>query len=31
MNSALTLMVAALAGWGFVDNWMRSRPAAQNA
>jgi hypothetical protein len=25
------LMVAALAGWGFVDNWMRSRPAAQNA
>jgi hypothetical protein len=25
------LMVAALAGWGFVDNWLRSRPSAQNA
>jgi hypothetical protein len=25
------LMVAALAGWGFVDNWLRSRTAAQNA
>ena len=28
---AAPLMVAVLAGWGFVDNWMRSRPAAQNA
>jgi hypothetical protein len=28
---AAPFMVAALAGWGFVDNWMRSRPAAQNA
>ncbi len=25
------LAVAALAGWGFVDNWLRSRRAAQNA
>ncbi|HQR23673.1 MAG TPA: hypothetical protein PK163_02735 [Steroidobacteraceae bacterium] len=25
------LMVAALAGWGFVDNWLRSRVRAQNA
>jgi len=25
------LMVAVLAGWGFVDNWLRSRPSAQNA
>jgi hypothetical protein len=25
------LMVAMLAGWGFVDNWLRSRPSAQNA
>ena len=25
------LMVAALAGWGFVDNWVRSRSAAQPA
>ena len=23
------VMVAALAGWGFVDNWLRSRGAAQ--
>lgn len=28
---AAPVMVAGLAGWGFVDNWMRSRPAAQNA
>ena len=28
---AAPLMVAALAGWGFVDNWLRSRRAAQNA
>jgi hypothetical protein len=28
---AAPIMVAALAGWGFVDNWLRSRPAAQNA
>ena len=25
------IMVAVLAGWGFVDNWLRSRPSAQNA
>jgi hypothetical protein len=23
--------VAALAGWGFMDNWLRSRPVAQGA
>ena len=23
--------VAALAGWGFVDNWLRSRPVARGA
>lgn len=28
---AAPVMVAALAGWGFVDNWLRSRSAAQNA
>ena len=28
---AAPIMIAGLAGWGFVDNWMRSRPAAQNA
>ena len=25
------IMVPALAGWGFVDNWLRSRVRAQNA
>jgi hypothetical protein len=28
---AAPFMFAGVAGWGFVDNWMRSRPAAQNA
>jgi uncharacterized membrane protein YedE/YeeE len=28
---AAPLMVAALAGWGFVDNWLRSHRAAQGA
>ncbi len=28
---AAPLMVAAMAGWGFVDNWLRSRHPAQNA
>jgi hypothetical protein len=28
---AAPVMVAALAGWGFVDNWLRSRVRAQNA
>jgi len=28
---AAPVMVAALAGWGFVDNWLRSHRAAQNA
>jgi len=28
---AAPVMVAALAGWGFVDNWLRSRMRAQNA
>jgi len=28
---AAPVMVAALAGWGFVDNWLRSRERAQNA
>jgi hypothetical protein len=28
---AAPMMVAALAGWGFVDNWLRSRVRAQNA
>ena len=28
---AAPIMVAAMAGWGFVDNWLRSRPSAQNA
>jgi len=28
---AAPVMVAALAGWGFVDNWLRSRVQAQNA
>ncbi|RPI16746.1 MAG: hypothetical protein EHM60_01275 [Lysobacterales bacterium] len=28
---AAPLMVAALAGWGFVDNWLRSQRAAQSA
>ncbi len=28
---AAPLMVAALAGWGFVDNWLRSQQAAQSA
>lgn len=27
---AAPLMVAAMAGWGFVDNWLRSQRAAQN-
>jgi hypothetical protein len=28
---AAPVMVAALAGWGFVDNWLRSQRAAQSA
>ncbi len=28
---AAPVMVAALAGWGFVDNWLRSQRAAQGA
>lgn len=28
---AAPIMVAALAGWGFVDNWLRSQRAAQSA
>lgn len=28
---AAPVMVAALAGWGFVDNWLRSRMRVQNA
>jgi hypothetical protein len=28
---AAPVMVAALAGWGFVDNWLRSRMQVQNA
>jgi hypothetical protein len=28
---AAPVMVAAVAGWGFVDNWLRSRARAQNA
>jgi hypothetical protein len=28
---AAPLMVAAMAGWGFVDNWVRSQRPAQNA
>jgi len=28
---AAPIMVAALAGWGFVDNWLRSQRAAQGA
>jgi hypothetical protein len=28
---AAPVMVAGLAGWGFVDNWLRSRVRAQNA
>jgi len=28
---AAPIMVAALAGWGFVDNWLRSQRAAQAA
>jgi hypothetical protein len=28
---AAPVMVAAIAGWGFVDNWLRSRVQAQNA
>jgi len=28
---AAPVMVAALAGWGFVDNWLRSQQAAQGA
>jgi hypothetical protein len=28
---AAPLMVAAMAGWGFVDNWLRSQRPAQNA
>jgi hypothetical protein len=28
---AAPIMVAAVAGWGFVDNWLRSRNRAQNA
>jgi hypothetical protein len=28
---AAPVMVAALAGWGFVDNWLRSQRATQSA
>jgi hypothetical protein len=28
---AAPVMVAAIAGWGFVDNWLRSRMRVQNA
>jgi hypothetical protein len=28
---AAPIMVAALAGWGFVDNWLRSQRTAQSA